>query len=206
MGQRIVKGYWDCDYCGTKHIDGLVDECPNCVAKKRKDTKYYMMEGHIEYVTPEELKKAKISVEECDGNHEDWVCNYCDTLNNFSDVNCSSCGSPRSEASHEYGMKEIDTVSKEIFQKFDEFNNSGQTLDTLKEIKDHIVSEVGLRDRMILDELGRVPFTLYNTLGIQRKYNLTDDELLKFLERIGCTNDQICIVKKHQFESMKRDI
>lgn len=35
MGTRVIKGYWDCIYCGTKHIDGLIDVCPNCESVNR---------------------------------------------------------------------------------------------------------------------------------------------------------------------------
>ncbi len=102
----IVKGYWTCEVCGTKDIDGLVDVCPNCGKQKSKTVKYYLREVE-EVVTDEELKKAGISKEECDGNHKDWVCNYCDQLNNWSDDFCSACGAPKDEATHEYGMKSL---------------------------------------------------------------------------------------------------
>lgn len=103
---RIVKGYWYCKYCGTKDIDGLVDTCPNCGKQKSEDVKYYMAGTPVE-VTDEELKKARIKREECDGNHKDWVCDYCNQLNNYSDKYCFACGAPKSEATKEYGGKKI---------------------------------------------------------------------------------------------------
>lgn len=27
MADRIVRGYWDCPYCDSTDIDGLVDNC-----------------------------------------------------------------------------------------------------------------------------------------------------------------------------------
>ena len=33
-----------------------------------------------------------------------WVCDYCNSLNNYADDFCTSCGSPKGEASKEYGM------------------------------------------------------------------------------------------------------
>lgn len=107
--ERVVRAYWDCQYCGTKEIDGLTDLCPNCGKQKSKDTKCYMKAGVIEYVSDEELKAAKINKDECDGNHKDWICNYCDQLNNYADEQCIACGSPKTQATHEYGMTPIKT-------------------------------------------------------------------------------------------------
>ena len=107
---RIIRGYWDCQYCGKKSIDGLVDTCPGCGRRKPKNTKYYMRSGPIptnDVLTDEELKDAGISREECDGNHKDWVCDFCNSLNNWSDTTCRSCGSPKKEATKEYGQKEL---------------------------------------------------------------------------------------------------
>lgn len=105
---KIVKGYWKCNYCGTKDIDGLIDICPNCGKQKSHNVKYYMKEGVVEYVTPEQLNNAGIKESECDGDHEDWVCPYCDQLNNYSDTACVACGGLKSEAVYEYGGNEID--------------------------------------------------------------------------------------------------
>ena len=105
MSKRIVKGYWDCEACGTKEIDGLADICPGCGSRKPENTKYYLKEKK-EYISSEELKKAGISEEECDGNHKEWVCPYCDKLNNYADAFCVGCGAPKSESTKEYGEKQ----------------------------------------------------------------------------------------------------
>lgn len=42
MADKVVKGYWDCPYCSSRKIDGLVDFCPNCGVHKPKDVKYYL--------------------------------------------------------------------------------------------------------------------------------------------------------------------
>ena len=99
---RIVKGYWKCDYCGTYDIDGLIDTYPNCGKQKSHNVKYYMKTGIVEYVTPEQLNKAGIKESECDGNHKDWVCPYCEQLNNYSDTTCVACGGSKSESTSEY--------------------------------------------------------------------------------------------------------
>ncbi len=103
---RIVKGYWSCSYCGTCDIDGLTDICPNCGKQKSRDVKYYM-KGAVTEVTDEELEKAGITKEECDGNHKDWICDYCGQLNNYSAESCVACGGLRSEATREYGEAQI---------------------------------------------------------------------------------------------------
>ena len=137
--ERIVKAYWDCKYCGTTEISGLTDICPNCGKQKSKDVQCYMKPGIVEYVSEEELAAAKIKKEECDGEHKDWICNYCEQLNNYSDEYCSACGSPKTEATHEYGMSEIekeDSYESEIptenntvddEEKNDYYFNSGGT-------------------------------------------------------------------------------
>lgn len=105
--EKIVKAYWNCKYCQTKDIDGLIDTCPNCGKQKSSDVTYHIKKGNVEYVTEEELSAHHISKEECDGNHKDWICNYCDQLNNWSDDICRACGAPKSEATHEYGHEKI---------------------------------------------------------------------------------------------------
>lgn len=136
---RIVKGYWKCKYCNTKDIDGLVDECPNCGKRKSEDVKYYMRDSIVE-VTDEELKKAEISREECDGNHKDWVCNYCNQLNNWGDEACRACGASKTDATHEYGMTELSS------EKQDE-ETSSEKIDKYRQEVQKIVSDMkkGLR-------------------------------------------------------------
>lgn len=104
---KIVKGYWDCPYCDSKGLDGLIDNCPNCGKQKPQDTKYYMKSGIKEYVSETELNAAGITLEECDGNHPDWICNFCNQLNDDSEEYCVACGAPKTSATHTYGQKEI---------------------------------------------------------------------------------------------------
>lgn len=42
MADRIVRGYWDCPYCDSIDIDGLVDNCPNCGRHKPENTRYHL--------------------------------------------------------------------------------------------------------------------------------------------------------------------
>lgn len=98
---KIIRGYWDCDSCGTSGIDGLVDRCPVCGIGKPHGIKYYM-KSSSDIVSKDELSKAGISVEECDGKHEEWVCSYCSSLNNWADDKCAVCGASRVESSGKY--------------------------------------------------------------------------------------------------------
>lgn len=119
MSSRIVRGYWDCPYCDSKDIDGLIDDCPNCGRHKPENIKYHLKGQNIwenkayktsqinesDVLSTEELHSAGISEAECDGNHKEWVCSYCNSLNNWADKFCTSCGSPKEEADLEYGMQ-----------------------------------------------------------------------------------------------------
>lgn len=98
---KIMRGYWDCKYCGTQHIDGLVDVCPNCGKQKSADVRYYVDDTSTE-VSDTELNAAGIIREECDGEHPDWVCPYCNQLNNYADDVCVACGGLKSESECNY--------------------------------------------------------------------------------------------------------
>ncbi len=107
---KIVRGYWDCRYCETKGIDGLAEECPNCGHGREADTKFYMKSENAaatDYVSDQELENAGIRKEDCDGEHFDWVCDYCGELNHDSYTRCKSCGSDKKEATRQYGGKII---------------------------------------------------------------------------------------------------
>ena len=101
MADRIIKGYWDCPHCGNKGIDGLVDICPSCGSAKDKNVRYYMKS--VEEVSDEELTKAGLSREEADGEHREWICAYCGSLNNYSDQICAHCGADKKEKEQDYG-------------------------------------------------------------------------------------------------------
>ena len=159
MSGRIIRGYWSCKYCGTADIDGLVDVCPNCGKQKSSDVKYYMKQGIAEEVTDTELQKAKIKKEECDGKHKDWICPYCNQLNNYADGVCVACGAEKSEAEFEYGETKMDksetktdvfenTLPNETAPKDDE----NDTLAAKEETNSNEIVEkspTNLRDRIL---------------------------------------------------------
>lgn len=98
---QIIRGYWDCEYCNTIKIDGLVDTCPNCGKQKSDNVKYYMGSPN-DIVTEEELLAANISAEECDGEHPEWICPYCEQLNDYADTVCIACGGNKKESTENY--------------------------------------------------------------------------------------------------------
>ena len=102
VSKRIVKAYWNCKQCGRHHIDGLVDYCPGCGRHKNEDTQYDLDKNNIVEVSKDELDKAGIKMDSNGESHPDWKCDYCDSLNNWADTTCSSCGSPREKNSGDY--------------------------------------------------------------------------------------------------------
>ena len=159
MSGRIIRGYWSCKYCGTADIDGLVDVCPNCGKQKSADVKYYMKQGIAEEVTDTELQKAKIKKEECDGKHKDWICPYCNQLNNYADGVCVACGAEKSEAEFEYGETKMDKseTKTDVFENTlsDETAPKDDENDTLVDREDVNSNEIveksptNLRDRIM---------------------------------------------------------
>lgn len=93
MSGRLVMGYWDCPYCGTRKIKGTYDECQYCGAPRNKDTEFYM-EGEVVYLTEEEA--------ELKGKGADWHCAYCDSLQSVLEDTCQNCGATREESSKNY--------------------------------------------------------------------------------------------------------
>lgn len=130
MTDRIIKGYWDCTYCGTEHIDGLIDVCPNCAKRKPSNTKYYIGttdRSKMQEVSEKELFKAGIAKNECDGKHKEWACSYCGQLNNYADMECKACGATKADKSGEYGE---DILPKRRYEsnKQLKYENNEQTL------------------------------------------------------------------------------
>lgn len=113
MSKEIIRGYWDCSFCNTKGIDGLIDICPNCGAGKKKDVKYYM-KSTDDVVSEQELNDAGISIEECDGNHKEWICPYCGNVNNYTDETCQYCNGDKKEKEYEYGDYNEEQTKKKI--------------------------------------------------------------------------------------------
>lgn len=82
---KLVKGYWDCQYCSEKGIDGELRECPGCGKARDESVKFYMK--GVTYLSQEEAAKKT--------GRPDWFCEYCHSYNPDSSDVCVSCGAPR---------------------------------------------------------------------------------------------------------------
>lgn len=91
---RILEGFWDCKYCGTKRIGGSLRQCPNCGKARGDDTTFYLDTTKNRYVSEE--KAAKIN------RNPDWICDYCNQLNSDDDDSCIFCGAPRTRENLNY--------------------------------------------------------------------------------------------------------
>lgn len=78
-----LEGRWDCVYCDTKGIKGLIQTCPNCGKTRGKDTKFYLGDA------PRVLTKAESARV---GTAADWYCDSCDSLNPAANAHCKNCG------------------------------------------------------------------------------------------------------------------
>lgn len=90
---KIIKARWDCAFCGTKGIEGDIQNCPNCGKSRDSNTKFYIDDPH-DYVSEEEAKKIN--------RNPDWHCSYCGSLNHDDKVECVNCGHTREESDQNY--------------------------------------------------------------------------------------------------------
>ena len=89
----ILKGLWDCPYCGQKGISGLTKSCPNCAHPQDAGTKFYL--GSTEEKLEEDKAKEY-------GKGADWTCAFCGSLNRHYMENCQNCGAERADSSGDY--------------------------------------------------------------------------------------------------------
>ncbi len=110
MAKRILEGLWDCKYCDTKAIGGLIKTCPCCGHPQDTDTKFYL--GEKKNYLEEELAAQY-------GQGPDWVCPYCNSLNRNRFTFCSACGAPKEEAEDDYysNRKKEEAKAEEKQQK-----------------------------------------------------------------------------------------
>ena len=102
---KLVMGYWDCPFCGSKGIRGDVTNCPSC-GRARGDVQFYMKdytEGEIreeneradvEYLTEEQAKYVS--------ENPDWYCSFCNSLNSDNAESCGNCGASRKDSESNY--------------------------------------------------------------------------------------------------------
>lgn len=92
--KRIVTGLWDCDYCGTKHINGQVKKCPNCGRPAGENVKYYLGDKD----TQVEIHNPNI-----DDKMPEWKCNYCGSYNKYTRNTCINCGADKNRTKDYFG-------------------------------------------------------------------------------------------------------
>lgn len=108
MGNRTVIMYWDCDQCGTKDISGLERNCPHCGRPRSTETDFHFIKGkEKEYLDEETADKI--------GKEPDWLCSFCNSLNNAKNDTCTSCGASKEESEKNYFQ-----MKKEREEKFRE--------------------------------------------------------------------------------------
>ena len=93
MSGKIVEGVWDCPYCGADEIGGLQKYCPSCGHPQSQNTKFRMGTAK-RYLTEEEINTV--------GTEPDWLCDYCNTLNNDKFKYCKNCGAERTKENKDY--------------------------------------------------------------------------------------------------------
>ena len=102
---KLVMGYWDCPFCGSKEIRGDVVNCPSC-GRARGDVQFYM-KGYSEGETREENERSDVeylSEEQAKyvSKNPDWYCSFCNSLNSDNAQFCGNCGSSRADSESNY--------------------------------------------------------------------------------------------------------
>lgn len=95
---RLIQGYWDCMYCRTKGISGVVRDCPNCGKPRDNNTQFYM-KSKTDYVDEEVAKTIN--------RNPDWICSFCDSLNSDSNETCVSCGASKMDSKLNYQQNKV---------------------------------------------------------------------------------------------------
>ena len=102
---KLIMGYWDCPYCGTKGNLGTVTNCPAC-GRARGDVQFYV-QGYNEgqTVTEAELNQFETLDEEQAkyvSSNPDWYCSFCNSLNSDNAQFCGNCGASRADSESNY--------------------------------------------------------------------------------------------------------
>ena len=102
---NLVKGYWDCPFCGSKGIGGDVINCPSC-GRARGEVQFYM-KGHAEGETREENERSDVEYLDEEqakyvSKNPDWYCSFCNSLNSDNAQFCGNCGASREDSESNY--------------------------------------------------------------------------------------------------------
>ena len=102
---KLVMGYWDCPFCGSKGIRGDVVNCPSC-GRARGEVQFYMKD-YTEGETREENERADIEYLDEEqakyvSKNPDWYCSFCNSLNSDNAQFCGNCGASREDSESNY--------------------------------------------------------------------------------------------------------
>ena len=127
MSGRIVMGFWDCPYCGTRKIQGTYKDCPHCDTPRDYSVEFYMDE--VIYLDEEEAKLK--------GKGADWHCAYCDSLESVLNSTCQHCGATREESSKNYFQIQEKKRQKEAKERAEKYTSSRREQDSEYEVVDN---------------------------------------------------------------------
>ena len=102
---KLVMGYWDCPFCGTKEIRGDVVNCPAC-GRARGEVQFYVKD----YEEGQNLREEELGqFEQLDeeqaqsfSKNPDWYCSFCNSLNSDNAAFCGNCGASRADSEANY--------------------------------------------------------------------------------------------------------
>ena len=102
---KLVMGYWDCPFCGSKEIRGDVVNCPSC-GRARGEVQFYM-KGYNEGDTREENERDDVEYLDEEqakyvSKNPDWYCSFCNSLNSDNAQFCGNCGASRADSESNY--------------------------------------------------------------------------------------------------------
>ena len=123
-------GYWDCEYCGTKKIEGTTVDCPNCGHQRGKEVKFYMDMNNKVYVDNHKVKGP------------DWHCEFCNAYNPADSDKCENCGAPRGSKNYfDYNKDRQGVISKNGFEDDEHFRKEEDDKEVEEENTDNGVED-----------------------------------------------------------------
>lgn len=149
-GGRLIENFWDCDYCGTKKIGGMIRTCQNCGNTRDSDVVFYKPEGR-RFLTEEESKNAN--------RNPDWVCGHCGNYNSDANKECQECGSVRTEKNDDYFDNLEKIKSKKQDERIDEEKQEEMQEEIQEETQEGIQEETqeGMQEEQIVIKQPRKP-------------------------------------------------
>ena len=134
---RLIEGFWDCSYCGRKHISGLTQNCPSCGRVRDETTKFYM-DGATRYLSQEQQEKVS--------SGPDWLCGYCGSYNSSDITICKSCGHSRDDEDNDY-FKQQKLNARKVSERAERIR--AEPVKKAERIRDEPVKRESIKQRPI---------------------------------------------------------